>query len=115
MAAAMQHANTAPAFLAAWNAAPDDNVRQALEQVVLTHGSTGVRVEALLRREERSQADMAALQASLNAAAAAVNAANANAQAAQLLLQLLLLPLSSQRLLLVMGTRIRIWRFASGF
>jgi hypothetical protein len=26
MAAAMQHANTAPAFLAAWNAAPDDYV-----------------------------------------------------------------------------------------
>jgi multidrug resistance efflux pump len=42
-----------------------------------------VRVEALLKRDERSRADMAALQASLNAATAAVNAANANAQAAQ--------------------------------
>jgi hypothetical protein len=31
MAAAMQHANTAPTFLAAWNAAPDHNARQALE------------------------------------------------------------------------------------
>jgi hypothetical protein len=29
MAHVMQHANTAPAFLAAWNAAPDDNARQA--------------------------------------------------------------------------------------
>jgi hypothetical protein len=37
----------------------------------------------LLKRDERSRADMAALQASLNAATAAVNAANANAQAAQ--------------------------------
>jgi hypothetical protein len=83
MAAPMQHANTAPAFLAAWNAAPNDNVRQALEQVALTHGTTAVRVEALFKRDERSRADMAALQASLNAATAAVNAANANAQAAQ--------------------------------
>jgi autotransporter translocation and assembly factor TamB len=83
MAAAMQHANTAPAFLAAWNAAPDDNARQALRQVALTHGTTAVRVEALLKRDERSRAEMAALQASLNAATAAVNAANANAQAAQ--------------------------------
>jgi hypothetical protein len=83
MAAAMQHANTAPAFLAAWNAAPDDNARQALELVALTHGTTAVRVEALLKRDERSRADMAALQASLKAATAAVNAANANAQAAQ--------------------------------
>jgi hypothetical protein len=82
MAAAMQHANTAPAFFAAWNAAPDDNARQALEQVALTHGTTAVRVEALLKRDERSRADMAAFQASLNAATAAVNAANANAQAA---------------------------------
>jgi hypothetical protein len=83
MAAAMQHANTAPAFLAAWNAAPDDNAMQALEQVALMHGTTAVRIEALLNRDERSRADMAALQASLNAATAAVNAANANAQAAQ--------------------------------
>jgi hypothetical protein len=83
MAAAMQHANTAPAFLAAWNAAPDDNARQALEQVALTHGTTAVRVEALLKRDERSRADMAALQAFLNAATADVNAANANALAAQ--------------------------------
>jgi hypothetical protein len=83
MAAPMQHANTAPAFLAAWNAALDDNIRQALEQVALTHGTTAVRVEALLKRDERSRADMAALRASLNAATAAVNAANANAQAAQ--------------------------------
>jgi hypothetical protein len=83
MAAAMQHANTVPAFLAAWNAAPDENARQALEQVALTHGTTAVRIEALLKRDERSRADMAALQASLNAAIAAVNAANANAQAAQ--------------------------------
>jgi hypothetical protein len=83
MAAPMQHANTAPAFLAAWNAASDDNARQALEQVALTHGTTAVRVDALLKRDERSQADMAALQASLNAATAAVNAANANAQTAQ--------------------------------
>jgi hypothetical protein len=42
-----------------------------------------VRVEALLKRDERSRADMAALQASLNAATAVVNAANAYAQAAQ--------------------------------
>jgi hypothetical protein len=83
MAAPMQHANIAPAFLAAWNAAPDDNARQALEQIALTHGTTAVRVEALLKRNERSRPDMAALQASLNAATAAVNAANANAQAAQ--------------------------------
>jgi hypothetical protein len=83
MAAAMQHANTAPAFLAAWNAAPNDNARQALEYVALTHGTTAVRVEALLKRDERLRVDMAALQASLNAATAAVNAANANAQAAQ--------------------------------
>jgi hypothetical protein len=54
MAAAMQHDNTAPAFLAAWNAAPDDNARQTLEQVALTHGTTAVRVEALLNRDERS-------------------------------------------------------------
>jgi hypothetical protein len=83
MAAAMQHANTAPAFLAAWNAVHNDNVRQALEQVALTHGTTAVRVEALLKRDERSRADMDALQLSLNAAKAAVNAANANAQAVQ--------------------------------
>jgi hypothetical protein len=83
MAAPMQYANTAPAFLAAWNAAFNDNARQALEQVALTHGTTAVRVEALLKRNERSRADMATLQASLNAATAAVNAANANAQAAQ--------------------------------
>jgi hypothetical protein len=82
-AAAMQHVNTAPAFLAAWNAPPDDNARQALEQVALTHGTTAVKVEALLKRGEKSRADMAALQASLNAATAAMNAANANAQAAQ--------------------------------
>jgi hypothetical protein len=42
-----------------------------------------VSVKALLKRDERSRADMAALQASLNAATAAVDAANANAQAAQ--------------------------------
>jgi hypothetical protein len=83
MAAAMQHANTAPAFLAAWNATPDDNARQALEQVALTHGTTAVRVEALLKRDKRLRADTAALQASLNAATAAVNAAKANAQAAE--------------------------------
>jgi autotransporter translocation and assembly factor TamB len=83
MAAAMQHANTTSAFLAAWNAAPNDNARQTLEQIALTHGTTAVRVEALLKRDKRSRADMAALQASLNAATAAVNAANANAQAAQ--------------------------------
>jgi hypothetical protein len=83
MVAPMQHANTAPAFLAAWNAAPDDNARQALEQVALMHGTTTVRVEALLKRDERSRADMAALQAFLNAATTAVNAANANAQAGQ--------------------------------
>jgi hypothetical protein len=83
MAAPMQHADTAPAFLAAWNAAPDDNAKQALEQVALTHGTTAVRVEALLKRDERLQGDMAALHASLNAAIAAMNAANANAQAAQ--------------------------------
>jgi hypothetical protein len=83
MAAAMQHASTAPAFLAAWNAVANDSTRQALEQVALTHGTTDVRVEALLKRDERLRADMAALQASLNAATAAVNAANANAQAAQ--------------------------------
>jgi hypothetical protein len=83
MAAAMQHANTAPTFLVAWNAAPDDNARQTLEQIALAHGTTSVRIEALLKRDERSRADMAALQVSLNAATAAVNAANANAQAAQ--------------------------------
>jgi hypothetical protein len=83
MAAAIQHANTAPAFLAARNAAPDNNARQALEQVALTHGTIAGRVEALLKRDKRSRADMAALQASLNAATVAVNAANANAQAAQ--------------------------------
>jgi hypothetical protein len=83
MAPAMQHANTASAFLASWNAAPDDNAKQALEQVALTHGTTAVRVETLLKRDERSRADMAALQASPNAATAVVNAANANAQAAQ--------------------------------
>jgi hypothetical protein len=59
MAAPMQHANTALAFLAAWNAAPDDNVRQTLELVALTHGTTPVRVGALLKRDERSRADMA--------------------------------------------------------
>jgi hypothetical protein len=83
MAAPMQHANTALAFRAACNAAPNDNARQALDQVALTHGTTAVRVEALLKRDERLQVDMAALQASLNVATAAVNAANANAQAAQ--------------------------------
>jgi hypothetical protein len=83
MAAAMQHANIAPAFLAAWNAASYDKSRQALEQVALTHGTTAVRIEALLKRDERPGADTAALQASLNAATAVVNAANANAQAAQ--------------------------------
>jgi hypothetical protein len=82
-AAAMQHANTAPAFIAAWDAAPDDNARMALEQTALAHGTTAVRVEALLKRDARSRADMAALEASLNAAIVAVNAANANAQAAQ--------------------------------
>jgi hypothetical protein len=61
MAAPIQHANTAPAFLAAWNAAPNDNARQALEQVALTHGIIAVRVEALLKRDERLRADMAAL------------------------------------------------------
>jgi hypothetical protein len=35
MAAAMQHANTAPAFIAVWDAAPDDNDRMALEQTGL--------------------------------------------------------------------------------
>jgi hypothetical protein len=40
-------------------------------------------VEALLKRDARSRANMAPLQASLNAATAAVNAANANAHAAQ--------------------------------
>jgi hypothetical protein len=83
MAAAMQHANTAVAFLAAWNAAPDDNARPALDPVAITHGTTVVRVEALLKCDERSRADMVALQASLNAATADVNAVNANAQAAQ--------------------------------
>jgi hypothetical protein len=83
MAAAMQHANTAPAFTAAWDAAPNDNARLALEQMALAHGSNAVRVEALLKRDARTRADMAAPQASLNAATAAVNAANANAQAAQ--------------------------------
>jgi ribosome modulation factor len=114
MAAPMQHANTAPAFLAAWNAALDDNARQALEQVALTHGTSAVRVEALLKRDELSRADMAALQASLNTATAAVNAANRH-RPLRLLLQQLLLPLLSQRLLLVMRIRIKIWRFVSGF
>jgi hypothetical protein len=80
MAAAMLHANTTPAFLAAWNVAPDDNAIQTIEQVALAHGTTAARVEALLKRNKRLQADMAALQASLNAATAV---ANANAQAAQ--------------------------------
>jgi hypothetical protein len=83
MAAAMEHVNMAPAFLAAWNAAPNDNARHALEQVALTHGTPAVRVEALLKHDKRSRADMAAPQASLNAATAVVNAANANALAAQ--------------------------------
>jgi hypothetical protein len=83
MAAAMQYANIAPAFIAAWDAAPDDNARLALEQMALAHGSNAVRVEALLKRDAKTQADMAALQASLNAATAAVIAANANAQATQ--------------------------------
>jgi hypothetical protein len=83
MAAAMQNAYTASAFLAAWNAAPDHNARQALKQVALTHGTPAVRVEASLKRDKRLRADMAALQAALNAATTAVNAANANAQAAQ--------------------------------
>jgi hypothetical protein len=83
MAAAMQHANTAPTFIAAWDNAPDDNASLALEQTALAHGTNAVRVEALLKRDARTRGDMAALQASLNAATAAVNAANANAQAAQ--------------------------------
>jgi hypothetical protein len=82
-AAPMQHANTTPAFLAAWNAASNHNVRQALKQTALMHGTTAVRVKASLKSDERLQPDIAALQASLNAATAAVNAANANAQTAQ--------------------------------
>jgi hypothetical protein len=83
MAAAMQHANTAPAFIAAWDNASDDNARLALEQTALAHGTTTVRVEALLKRVARSRAEMATLQAALNTATAAVNTANANAAAAQ--------------------------------
>jgi hypothetical protein len=82
MAGAMSHANTTQAFLAAWNAAPDDNARQTLKQTALAHGTTAVRVEALPKRNTRSRADVAALQASLTAATTAVNAANANAHAA---------------------------------
>jgi hypothetical protein len=66
-----------------WDAAPDDNVRLALEQMALAHGSNAMRVEALLKRDARTRADMAALQASLNAATAVVNTVNANAQVAQ--------------------------------
>jgi autotransporter translocation and assembly factor TamB len=83
MAAAMQHANTAPAFIAAWDNAPDDHARLALEQTALAHGTTAVKVEALLKRDARSRAEMATLQAALNTATAAVNTANANAAAAQ--------------------------------
>jgi hypothetical protein len=79
----MQHANTAPAIIAAWDNAPDDNARLALEQTALAHGTTAVRVEALLKRDARSRAEMATLQAALNTATAAVNTANANAAAAQ--------------------------------
>jgi hypothetical protein len=85
MAAAMQHANTAPAFIAAWDNAHDDNARLALEQTALAHGTTAIRVEALLKRDARSRAEMATLQAAPNTATAAVNTANANAAAAQAL------------------------------
>jgi hypothetical protein len=83
MAAPMQHANTAPAFFVAWSAASDDIARQAIEQTALTHGTTIVRVEALLKHDERLRAELATLWASLNEATAAVNAAKATAQAAQ--------------------------------
>jgi hypothetical protein len=56
MAAAMQHANTAPAFLAAWNAAPDDNARQALEQVDLTHVTTQLANSLRSRRSRTGSA-----------------------------------------------------------
>jgi hypothetical protein len=80
---ALAHANTAPAFIAAWDAAPNDNARMALEQNALAHGTTAVRVEALLKRHARQQANMATLQAALNTATAAVATANANTAAAQ--------------------------------
>jgi hypothetical protein len=56
MAAAMQHANTAPTFIGAWDNAPDDHARLALEQTVLAHITTAVKVEAkLLKRDTRSR------------------------------------------------------------
>jgi hypothetical protein len=75
--------NTAPAFIAAWDAAADDIARQALEQNALQHGTTAVRVEALMKRDARAQANMATLQAAMTTATAAVATANANAAAAQ--------------------------------
>jgi hypothetical protein len=51
----------------------DDDARQAIEQTALTHGTTIVRVEALLKHDERSRAKLATLWAPLNEATAAVN------------------------------------------
>jgi hypothetical protein len=82
---ALAHANTALAIIAAWDAAPDGNAKMALEQNALAHGTTAVRVEALLNRDARQQANMATLwQAALNPATAAV------AQLLQTLMRLLL-------------------------
>jgi hypothetical protein len=79
---ALAHANIAPALIAILDVAADDNARMAHKQNASAHGTTAIRVEALLKCDARQQANMAALQAALNTATAAVATTNANAAAA---------------------------------
>jgi hypothetical protein len=72
-----------PAFVAAWNAAPDDNAKNAVTLNALQHGTSSVKIEALTHSDTRAQAQLLNLQNALNTATGVVNTANANAAAAQ--------------------------------
>jgi len=75
--------NTVAAYLAAWNAAPDEATQINLEADAMQHGITTVKFEAVNQRDTRNQNRIQQLAAALNTANAAITIANANAAAAQ--------------------------------
>jgi len=74
--------NTVAAYLAAWNAAPDEATQINLEADAMQHGITAVKFEAVNQRDTRNQNRIQQLAAALNTANAAITIANANATAA---------------------------------
>lgn len=73
---------TADEFNAYWDGLPSDNSKQAAENTAMQIGSANIKIAALLKRDQRNTARMAAVNAQLAQAQAQAQQAQAAAQAA---------------------------------